>query len=109
MIIAPEPYRTACLEVVYMAILEARMLAWGNARLRHRLSKRRQARIADLMDAVHNVPHLVNDWERCDPERLRQYLSDYDEKWARKEGVRLVAVYDGALRDGRRTADELTS
>jgi hypothetical protein len=94
MAIAPEPFRSACLEVVYMATLETRALAWGNVRLIRRLSRRRQEQVADLMDAIHNIPHLLNDWERCDQDWLRRTLLAYDEKWAATGGVRLARVYD---------------
>ena len=92
--IAPEPFRSACLEVIYQAALEARALAWGNLRLGKRLSRRRQEQVAALMDAIHNIPHLLNDWERCDQQWLRQSLLAYDEKWAATDGVRLSMVYD---------------
>jgi hypothetical protein len=95
--IAPEPFRSACLEVIYMATLEARALAWGNLRLIQRLSKRRQEQVADLMDAIHNLPHLLNDWENCDQQWLRQSLRAYDDKWAASGGVRLAKVFDQKL------------
>ena len=63
----------------------------------NRLSRRRQEQIAALMDAIHNLPHLLNDWERCDQKMLRQSLLAYDEDWADAGGVRLSAVYDKAL------------
>jgi hypothetical protein len=34
--------------------------------------------LAELMDAVHNIPHLIGDWERCDESLLRGMLQDYD-------------------------------
>lgn len=97
MSLAPEPFGSACLEVIYVATLEARMLAWGNLRLLPRLSKRRQEQIADLMDVIHNLPHLLNDWERCDQQRLRRSLLAYDEKWAVAGGVQLAKVYEQTL------------
>lgn len=88
MAFAPEPFRTACLEVIYWATLEAPGLAWG---------KKDPDRIAALMDAVHNIPHLLKNWERCDQKLLRDFLLDYDNKWCNDDGIRLTSVYDENL------------
>ncbi len=42
------------------------------------------------MDAVHNIPHLLADWDRCDQSVLRGMLDDYDKRWAGD----LLDVYD---------------
>ena len=94
---APEPFHSACLEVIFYAVLDARVLAWGNFRLRQRLSKKRQEQIADLMDMIHNIPRLMNDWERCDQAWLRASLEAYDSQW--KDSPRKFArLYDDCLR-----------
>lgn len=97
MSLAPEPFNSACLEVVYRAILEARVLAWGNARLLSRLSKSRQAQIADLMDVIHNIPDLLRDWEKCDQRRLREEFARYDKKWAHRSSLSLGRIYDETI------------
>ena len=54
MAIAPEPQLSACLRVIYMASLDARVAGWSgdvNAE-----------RLADLMDAIHNIPSLILNW-----------------------------------------------
>ena len=88
MAIAPEPFRTACLEVLRYATLEARALAWG---------KKEPEQIAALMDAVHNIPHFLANWERCDQKLLRDFLLEYDDKWCQAGGIRLAEVYDDNL------------
>jgi hypothetical protein len=89
--LAPEPQLTACLQVVHRATVLARFIA----------SKGRGAnaeQIADLMDAVHNVPVLVQQWDKCDVALLRSMLDAYDRKW---NGA-LLREYDDIV-EGRRT------
>jgi hypothetical protein len=52
--------------------------------------------LADLMDAVHELPHLVTRWEQCDEVLLRQILSDFDGKWP-NENIGLLATYERAI------------
>jgi hypothetical protein len=66
--------------VIRHAILDARAAAWSGAV--------EKEWIADLMDAVHNIPGFINDWQRCDEGPLRDRLRHYDEQWASK-GSRL--------------------
>ena len=47
----------------------------------HGLSGERSDQLAALMDAVHNIPYLVLDWERCNESLLVGMLRDYDERW----------------------------
>ena len=42
------------------------------------------------MDAVHNIPQLANEWERCDESLLRAMLGDYDARY----GDGLLHEYD---------------
>jgi hypothetical protein len=94
----PDRNLAACMRVLYYAILEARSLAWEN-------HGKRDKPIADVMDAVHNIPLLVTDWQRCRPEMIRDFLLAYDEKW--NPPVRLAGVYDAAIARG--DADEKPS
>lgn len=76
MAIAPEPYLSAYLNVMCATISLARYLAWG---------KGNNEQIADLMDAIHVIPELLNEWERCDEPALRAtFLAAYDKKWAQE-------------------------
>lgn len=85
---APAPKLAACLEVLYRAALDARLL--GYAGEREGLGPDKAKRLADLMDAVHEIPRLVADWERCDEQLLRSMLGDYDAR----HGGGLLATYD---------------
>lgn len=38
--------------------------------------------LADLMDAVHNIPGFIHGWERCDESLLRGKLRGYDARWS---------------------------
>lgn len=101
----PEPYRIACLEVIYRAVLEARALAFCNHRLRFRLRKKPHRRIADLMDAIHNIPIFLMDWSHCKPGLIREYLVHCDSRLPSTWGPRLADVYDEALRKAGGNAD----
>jgi hypothetical protein len=51
--------------------------------------------VADLMDAVHNIPWLLQNWEDCDIEFLRTaFLQVYEKKWLTKGGPALCQVFD---------------
>ena len=86
MSVAPEPFRTACLEVLHHAAIYARVIAWEEDFEKEQLR--------DLMDAVHNIPHWLNDWERRDIDELRMSLAYYDQRWASKGGPTLISVFD---------------
>jgi len=34
-----------------------------------------------MLDAVHNIPALLAQWERCDENYLLENLRDYEKKW----------------------------
>lgn len=89
MSLAPEPYLSACLAVIREAIIWCRYGHWHQ-----RLSPEQTA---DLMDAIHNIPELMKNWERCDIEWLRSSLQYYDRKWAHSQGPSLLAIFDSAI------------
>lgn len=94
MSLPPEREFNACMEVVRVAMLEARVWGWrGNVPAEQ---------LADLMDAIHNIPSLVAHWEGCDQEWLRRSLEQYERKWARSEGPCLRTLYERALSGGVR-------
>jgi hypothetical protein len=76
--IAPEPHLKACLWVLYFAVLEARVLGWKG--MESDVTRDECEFLADLMDAVHNLPGLVLDWENCNQELLREMLANFDAK-----------------------------
>ena len=59
------------------------------------LSARQADEVADVMDAIHNLPHLVNHWEECDESLLRGMLDDCDKRW----GGQLLQAYDQVVVD----------
>jgi hypothetical protein len=91
---ADETAMKAGLAVLHRAIMTARMLGFeGSA---GGLSARRSTQLADLMDAVHNIPDLLARWEICDESLLVSMLKDYDEKWH----ASLVHEYERARSSG---------
>ena len=87
--IAPEPYFSACMGVVYRALVHARLMGWSG--------KVNSEHLADLMDAVHNIPKLVHRWEDCDVERLRAFLKTYEETWLSRGGLPLCEFFNRAI------------
>jgi hypothetical protein len=96
--LAPQPYLSACLRVLYRATIEARMM--GYAGEQRGLSEIEGKRLADLMDAVHNLPDLIQRWDTCNEDLLRGMLRDFDARWYGVSGVRLLEEYEGALARG---------
>lgn len=86
MAVAPEPFRTACVEVLHNAAIKARVMAWDEEFDKEQLR--------DLMDAVHNIPRWLNNWQRCDVNELRQSLAYYDQQWASKGWPNLTKIFD---------------
>ncbi|MGE0551606.1 MAG: hypothetical protein AB7O24_18005 [Kofleriaceae bacterium] len=77
--LAPEPYLSACLEVLYLAAVSGRHLGWEGEHTG--LTTDQSAMLHDLMHAVHNIPRLLRRWEQCDETLLRRMLEDFDTKW----------------------------
>jgi hypothetical protein len=94
---APGPKLAACLYVLYRATIEARLLGWKGER--EGLTHDECRKLGDLMDAVHNIPGLAADWERCDEGLLRAMLADYD---ARHSDA-LLPEYDRILAEYSRS------
>jgi hypothetical protein len=75
--------------VLYRSLLACRMWGWsGDVSPEH---------LADLMDALHNIPELLRTWEQCDLELLRGMLGDYEHKWRDRGGLALLQVFDGIV------------
>lgn len=85
---APEPKLSACLYVLYRAAIDARLLGWKGEQ--EGLTREESKRLADLMDAIHNIPEFAANWERCDEGLLRSMLGDYDAR----HGGALLHEYD---------------
>ena len=85
---APEREMSACMRVIYMAALDARVAGWqGDVDAE---------RLADLMDAVHNIPNIVQNWTSNEEDLLKSMLLDYERKW-KTDGPCLRTIYDQAL------------
>jgi hypothetical protein len=94
MALAPEPYLSACLAVMHRAILDCRARHWGKSMSAEET--------ADLMDAVHNLPWLIQNWERCEVEFLRRdFLQVYDRQWLTDGGFRLCELFDLIVAGGK--------
>ena len=62
MTVPPEREFNACMQVLQYALLQTRAWGWaGNVS---------SQQLADLMDAVHNIPMLVQHWETFNEEWL---------------------------------------
>lgn len=90
----PEDRLRACLAVLQRACVHARLLGYEGES--QGLSPERAKLLADLMDAVHNVPQLVLRWPECNESLLRSSLEDFDTRWP-AAGIGLLATYDDAL------------
>src|SRR5437870_3713566 len=74
----------AYLDLVYWVILFVRVRSRGDDRLS-------DDHLHDLMDAIHNIPEFLagtNEW--FTPERMREYLAVYDERWSENGGMHLI-------------------
>jgi hypothetical protein len=98
MAIAPEHYLRACLQVLRWVTLEARLI--GNSGAKNGLSADEANQLADLMDAVENIPDLLTRWEDCDEAWLRRDLEAYDDRWAARSAFRLLEVYERHVNAG---------
>ncbi len=95
MSLPPAPQRSACLMVLKWAALEARVIGWSGQQ--EGLPAEEAQRLAQLMDAVHNIPGLMQRWDSCDEQRLMDDLRTYDERWGARSRVRLLGEYLSGL------------
>lgn len=72
--------------VLERAVLTCRAWGWsGDIPSEH---------LADLMDAVHNIPLLTPNWAEWCPNFVREPLMTYQRKWADRGGLMLCDVFD---------------
>ena len=91
MALAPEPYLSACLEVLLQATIHARLIGYDGHDTG--LTPAQSDCLADLMDAVHNIPDLLKRWEECDEPFLRSFFEAFDQKWEKQTSARLLGTY----------------
>lgn len=92
MSLAPPPKLAGCLAVLECATIRLRLL--GYAGEQDGMAPADAAEVAAPADAVHNLPYLIQHWESCDEELLREMLDDCDKRFPR--GSSLLAAYEGA-------------
>jgi hypothetical protein len=91
--LAPEPLLSAYLAVLRDATIYARNWAAGDVS---------PGKLGDLMDAIHNIPELLNRWEDCDEPSLRSALESYDKRWIEWEGdLSLMNVFKTVVAKGK--------
>jgi len=95
MSVAPPKKLAACLAAIECALVRLRVLGWSSER--GELEQAGAAEIASLADAVHNLPYLIQHWDRCDESLLRAMLQDCDHRFPGSRN--LLDVYDTAERD----------
>lgn len=92
----PEDKARACLVVLHRACVYARQLGYEGER--EGLPARRAQMLAEMMDAVHDIPQLLLRWPQCNESLLRSILGDFDRKWA-EESMALLPAYEDAQRE----------
>jgi len=105
--LAPEPFLSAYLSVVRETIVFARYLSLKNLKFTNRINKSNSEQISDLLDAIHVIPELINNWDKCNESNLRNYLKQYDLKWHNKKNKfsmieifeEVIASYPSPLHD----------
>jgi hypothetical protein len=91
--IAPEKQLRVGLRLLYRATTHCRNLAL-NAATPHK-------KIEDLMDAVHQIPEWLAQWERFSEQELLLFLGTYDDKWSGPEdGFSLSQTYLDLMKSG---------
>ncbi len=86
MILPPETELFACLDVMRHAILQARVWGWEGVVPAEQL--------ADLMNAVHNIPGRIMHWDARQDEEIKRELEAHERKWARDGGPCLCTQYE---------------
>ncbi|BDA62736.1 MULTISPECIES: hypothetical protein [Shewanella] len=83
------PEASAHLEVLRQAILLARTISWDN------LNGEKSECVADLMDAVHNIPSHIESPLNSDQDFIQMYYVAFDRK--HPMSISLVNIYRGCL------------
>ena len=86
---APEPCFSAYLYLMY----------WVVVHIRSQAAQMPPEQIADLADAIHNIPEFLLENREWDDEKFRHlFLEPYDEKWAMSEtDLSLVRTLERAI------------
>ncbi|NUP13897.1 MAG: hypothetical protein HOW73_48295 [Polyangiaceae bacterium] len=92
MSLPPAPKLAACLAALERAAIRLRLLGYRGEV--DGLPADAAAEVAALADAVHNLPYLIQHWDRCDEHLLRWMLKDCDSRFP--HGGELLAAYEHA-------------
>ncbi len=79
MSVAPLPQLTAGLHVMYRAILRARLANGWRGGFVDDLPSQARAEVAELLDAIHNIPSFLLEWDPFKEMVLRGNLARFDE------------------------------
>lgn len=94
----PEDQLRALLKLIYFAMLESRAEAWQGENESEGASKDRFTKIARLMDAIHNIPgHLIN-YQSWDQHYFELCLGSKETE----VGSLLHKVYSNSLDEAKR-------
>jgi len=96
---APEPQMTALLQVIYMAILEARAVAALAAGKDPQTQEEALKRVVSLMNVTHNIPQRLTRFEKWDDALFRKFLKLHDDRWSSSSNIKLLGVYEGSLKN----------
>lgn len=81
--IAPEPYFSAYLKIIELAVSRSRFLSYeASNSFAKRLINRNNEEIGDLQDMITVMVELLDEWERCDESGLRCRIKSFDDKWS---------------------------
>lgn len=81
----------ACLMTLRDGIVYARSFAYTNEP---------HEKIADLLDAIHNIPDLLRNFEYLDEQFLKNYFLEYDRRWKhQKDDFSLRDTYEKHLKN----------
>ena len=86
MTLPPNNELKACRDAIRMAVLEAR--AWG------RQNEVPAEQLSDLMDAVHNIPGIIQNWGDSSISEIRREISTYDKKWGHSGAISLKSRFE---------------
>ena len=89
MTIPPETQFRACMDVLRHAIVQARV--WG------RDGNVPAEQLADLMDAIHHIPGVVQNFNACGDDDLKRQFETYERKWGKSDGPCLLTLYQQRL------------
>ena len=93
----PEPEFTACLTVLHQATTFARAYANEAARTSGDEAQKAARHASALVDAIHNIPLILQDWGASSSEEIRRSLAHYQRRGFTTPN--LLDIYDEAVQN----------